>query len=724
MVLRLRYLVIALAILIASLLCAYIPVLQTVLKNADLRIYDTIMHVHYALTYDKSQPVYDNICIIDIDEHSIAELGQYTSWPNLFFADLINILSEDEPLAIGMDMFFTESDSIGGYGRKRMKEKLGSMGGSSDRILDAFSTDKDFAQALEKAGNVYLAMFNSDYATSENALPEKLTSWRISNPDFVRLIYPHPPISMLTQAAKGIGFAHIEPDESGTMHDYPIFLSHGDLSYLNFSMQMVLDLMGINRIKVDRYCKLYDHNELISKIPLSPDSRLYLHYYGPQKTFRYISFSDVLNRRIPPGYFKDRLILVGSSASGLRDIKSTPLDNDFPGVELHATFLRNVLEEDFVYWLSPWFILALNIFLLTLMSLIIPNAKPLVSISFFIVCTVLSIPATYFLYAIYNYTYQYTMLILPWFFGFLGLFITQSHEMGVEKRKVRIAFEHYVSKEVISQIMKGSQQLSVGGEKKKISVMFVDVRSFTTLCESLSPTEITTFMNNYFNLTTDVIIDNRGLLDKYIGDGILALFGAPVSYPGYVQNAVKTVITIRDISYKLAEEYAAHPILKDFKIGAAIATGEVIVGNIGSNTIFNYTAIGDRMNFSSRLEGLNKIYKTNIIIDQDTYDEVHQLYFCRKLDRVKVKGKSIESNIYEVIDSYERMPKDSRKIACFKLYETALALMTRENHPEARELLEAVLKEYPDDEPSKLMLARIEVIDWETWDGVWQYESK
>ncbi len=724
MVLRLRYLVIALAILIASLVCAYIPVLQTVLKNADLRIYDTLMHMHYALTYDKNRPVYDNICIIDIDEHSISELGQYTSWPNLFFADLVNILSEDEPLAIGLDMFFTESDSISGYGRKRMSEKLASVSANQDEILDAFSTDQDFADALQRAGNVYLAMFNSDYATSDNALPDKLTAWRISNPDFVSLIYPHPPIPMLTEAAKGIGFAHIEPDESGTIHDYPIFLSHGNLSYVNFSMQMVIDLMGVNRIKVDSHCNLYDHDKLISRIPLSPDSRLYFHYYGPQNSFRYIPFSDVLNRRIPPGYFRDRIILVGSSAAGLRDIKSIPLDNDYPGVELHATFLRNILEEDYIYWLSPWFILAVNIFLLVLLSLIIPNTKPLVSISFFIVSSLLSLPATYFLYAAHNYTYQYTMLILPWFFGFLGLFITQSHEMGVEKRKVRNAFEHYVSKEVISQIMKGSQQLTAGGEKKTISVMFVDVRSFTTLCENLSPNEITTFMNNYFNLATDVIIDNRGLLDKYIGDAILGLFGAPVSYPGYVQNAVKTAITIRDISYKLAEENAAHPILKDFKIGAAIATGEVIVGNIGSNTIFNYTGIGDRMNFSSRLEGLNKVYKTSIIIDQATYDEVNQIYFCRKLDRVKVKGKSIESDIYEVIDSYERMPRDSRKITCFRLYETALSLMTYDHCNEAKELLEAVLKEYPDDDPSKLMLERIELINWETWDGVWQYENK
>ncbi len=720
---RFRYLWIALAILAVTILFDYVPVLQTVLKNADLRIFDSLLRIRYALTHNENQGVYDNICIVDIDEQSIAELGQYSAWPSLFFADLVNILSEDEPLAIGFDVFFTESDSITGYARKRLKEKLKSVTPASDLILNYLSTDHDFAKAMQKAGNVYLAMFNSD-TPSPVPLPDKLTAWRIHNRNFIRITYPHPPITEFSQAARGVGFAHIVPDESGTIHDYPIFLTNGSLSYVNFSMQMALDLMGVNRIRVDSHCNLFDKDRLITRLPLSPDSRFYFHYYGPQKSFRYISFSDVIFRRIPAGYFNNRIVLVGASASGLRDIKSTPLDQNYPGVELHATFLRNVLEDDFIRWLSPWFILGVNIFLLTLMALFIPKAKPLLSISLFIGLSLLSIPATYLLYAIGSYTYEYTSVILPWVFGFLGLFTIQSHEQGVEKRKVRTAFEHYVSKDVIGEVMKGSQKLIAGGEKKTISIMYVDVRNFTTLCENLSPNEITTFMNNYFNLATDVIIDNRGMLDKYIGDEILGLFGAPVSYEGFELNAVKSAITIRNISFKLAEEYANHPVLKNFRVGAGIGTGEVVVGNIGSNTIFNYTGIGDRMNFSSRLEGLNKVYHTSIIIDQATYEKVNDVYFCRKLDRVKVKGKSIESDIYEVVDSYEVMPKDSRLITCYRIYETALALMDYDHKEEARELLKEVHKEYPDDVPTNLMLERIEIIDWETWEGAWQYDSK
>jgi len=487
---------------------------------------------------------------------------------------------------------------------------------------------------------------------------------------------------------------------------------------------MCLDLLGINRIKADRNCKLMSDNELVRELPLSPKRRFMFKFYGPQKSFRYISFSDVILRRVPPGYFNNRIILVGSSAAGLKDIKITPLDKNYPGVELHATFIRNVLESDFIYWINPWLIMALNILLLILMAIAIPNTKPLISFSVFIVLSLLTIPATYWLFSKFSIVYEFSNALVPWVLGFLALFITQAHEQGVEKRKVRNAFEHYISKDVISQIMKGSQSLSAGGEKKTISILFVDVRSFTTLCEKLSPSEVTTFMNHYYNLATDVILDNRGLLDKYIGDAILALFGAPVSYQGFELNAVKTAITIRNISFILKRENEANSVLCNFRIGVGIATGEVIVGNIGSDTIFNYTGFGDRMNFSSRLEGLNKVYHTSIIIDEATYQKVNQQYFCRKLDRVKVKGKAIESDIYEVIDNFSEMPKDSKLITTYRLYETALALITYNHHEEAKELFEAVLKEIPDDEPSKLMLQRIETIDWETWDGAWQYDSK
>jgi adenylate cyclase len=417
-------------------------------------------------------------------------------------------------------------------------------------------------------------------------------------------------------------------------------------------------------------------------------------------------------------------VLVGSSALGLRDNKNMPLDQNYPGVELHATIMRNILEEDYIHWLNPWIILAANILLLLALVFLIQNVKPFVGMAVFFIVTALLILAFFIIYAVGTITLPYTTILLPWIIGFIGLFITQFQEQVLEKRKVRNAFEHYVSKAVISQIMKGSHSLAVGGEKKTISIMFVDVRNFTSLCEKLSPDEITGFMNKYFNLATQQIFAHQGLLDKYIGDAVLGLFGAPVTYPDFEINAVLTGIAIRDISFALKQQHADHPVLQDFRIGVGIATGEVIVGNIGSDMIFNYTAIGDRMNFCSRLEALNKFYHTSIIIDDVTYQKVKDCFICRKLDRVTVAGKQIVTDIYEVLDLPENIDPDSALLKSYAHYETALALMHATHFTEAKDALKQALELNPTDYPSLMMLERIEMVNWESWDGVWQHEKK
>ena len=724
---RFRYFLIALIVLISGVLLPQLPVISILLRSLDLSIYDTILKVHNALTYNEYEGVYDQICIVDIDEKSIKVLGQFSSWPSLFFADLVNILSADEPLAIAFDVFFSESDSIQGYARERLRPELKKVNGNPDKIMDALSTDDSFVQAIENAGMVYLAMFNSNYPSYTGALPDKLVSWNVQPRHPLQLQYPIPPIPQYTNSARGIGFANIDPDVSGKIHDYPLFLQYGKNAYINFSMQLCLDLLGIDKIKLNKNCQLISGKEVVRELPLNSDGLFFFKYYGDggtDKTFRYVSFSDVILKRISPGYFKDRIILVGTSAYGLKDSKITPLDKSFPGVELHTTFIRNVLEENYVRWVDFRLLLIINILALTIMAIFIPRSKPFVSISIFLFVSLLSIPAVYLLYVKGSYIYNYSTTLVPWVLGFLALFITQAHEQGKEKRMIRDAFEHYVSAAVIREIMKEPKKLKVGGEKKYISIMYVDVRSFTSLCEQLTPVEITCFMNNYFNLATQTIIANHGTLDKYIGDAILALYGAPVSYPGFEENAVKSALAIRQIALDIKEANKNHPALKNFRIGIGIATGEAIVGNIGSDRIFNYTGIGDKMNFGSRLEGLNKFYLTTVIIDAYTYIAVSKTFFCRKMDKVKVKGKLEPCEIYEVIDTLENMQKQPELYSAYRKYESALELMIKGQKNQAETLFKEVLTVLPSDEPSKIMLQRLNIIDWKTWDGCWQFDSK
>ncbi|MDD4309338.1 MAG: adenylate/guanylate cyclase domain-containing protein [Candidatus Cloacimonetes bacterium] len=718
------YYLVVLIVLVLSYALSRLPITSQLLKTADLRIYDTILDFDNAFLKNDKLGAYDEICIVDIDEKSISTLGQFSSWPSIFFADLVNILAQDEPLAIGFDVFFTENDSIKGYARERLSQQLVDIPINSDKILDRLSTDTEFAAALAEAGNVFLGMFSSLDSTSTKTIPDKLIDWQVTPKYYLKTNFLHPPIKMLSDAAFGLGFTHIEPDESGVIHDYPLFLKSGNRYYVNFSFQMCLDLLGVKRIESGKACNLYSDEGLIRKLPLCSNGRFYFKFYGKQKSFRYVSFSDVLLNRIPKGFFEDRIILIGSSASGLRDIKTTPLDQNYPGVELHATLIRNVLESTFVHWLNPNLIFIVNLMLMGLLALLVIKTKPLVSIFVYLLLSVIIFIVFFMLYSMQSISLSYTSILMPWLTGFKGLVLSQAHLHNKEKRMVRNAFEHYVSKDVINEIMKGSQSLAPGGEKKTISIMFTDIRSFTTLCERLSPDEITSFVNRYFNLCTEIIVANRGLLDKYIGDAILGLFGAPVEYPAYAMNAVKSAIEIREVAKSLRIELANHPVLSEFNIGVGIATGEVIVGNIGSDRIFNYTGIGDRMNFSSRLESLNKFYLTSIIIDDTTCELVRDSFTCRKLDRVKVKGKKIETDIYEVIDYTSKLNPDNPTMLCYRKYETALALMASHRKQEAISMFNEALQHNPTDNPCKIMIERCQTMDWDAWNGTWQHDNK
>lgn len=721
---KLRYLIVALSVLGGSYLLQELPIAKQLFKTADLRIYDTILDFHYALSESKNMGAYEQICIVDIDEKSIATLGQFSTWPTLVFADVIDIISSDEPLAIGMDVFFTERDTLSPYTRKRLAEQLQGLGANPDNIVQHLSTDSILASSLERAGNVYLGMFNSLDTPSQRALPATLTPWKVKPKSYIYTDYPHPPTELLASTAKGVGFADIEPDESGIIHDYPLFLKHQVQHYVNFSFQMGLDLMAIDSISASNSCNLFSGRKLIQSIPLSPEGLCYFKFYGPQKSFRYIPFSDVLQRKLPPTYFKDRVILIGSSASGLRDLLSVPLDAAYPGVELHATFLRNLLEADFVSWLDPQIIFAINVLLMIIMAFLIKRFKPYISIIGFLALIMVMLWGFYFIYATRTITLPYTQVLLPLVSGFTAFMITEAHMLIKDKKKVLGAFEHYVSKDVISEIMKGKQALQTGGEKKQISVLFADVRNFTSLCEKMSPPELTGFMNRWFNTCTNLITENHGMLDKYIGDAVLALFGAPLSTPHHEQNAVQTALAIHEHSLLIAADYADHPHLKNFMIGIGIASEELIVGNIGSDSIFNYTALGDKMNTGSRLEELNKFYHTAIIIDEATYSKVKDLVHCRRLDTVIVKGKQLKSDIFEVINAKSDSKLSPDILESHRLYEIALNQIQNKLPDAARSSLIKALELNPGDYPSKIMLERLDIINWEAWNGVWGHYNK
>ncbi len=717
----------SLRVLIFLAIIAFISILVSRLSFFEVisyRIYDSIIRTEYALSLKANQPVYDDITIVDIDERSIVELGQFSSWPTLYFADIVDVLASGSPLLIAFDVFFSESDSLSEHAKKRLLEASGLRKADSESYFAPLSTDAQFASAMQRAGNVFLAMFNSPQRRASDYLPSNLYSYDVSPKHYLKLDNPYPPIEILAESAYGVGFAHIEPDESGIIHSYPLFMKYKDKYFVNFSFQACLDLLQVDSIYVDSRADLYSEGEIVRSLPLSPQGQFYLKYYGPEHSFRYVSFSDVLLGRIPPAYFQDKIVLIGSSAAGLRDYRTTPMQKAFPGVELHATLMRNIIDSDYIHWLNPLWVVMVVLLLLAIVSIFIYRARPWISITVFIVFSLFILLSFYQLYARYALVFDYSRIIVPWIVCYFGLMYEHYSNQIKEKKKVRNAFEHYVSKDVISQIMSDSSALKIGGEKKPVSVLFADIRKFSTYCEECPASEITDLLHEYFNRVTNIVTLNRGLLDKYIGDAIVALYNVPFPYEDYQYLACKTALGVLEQALNLKSAYQEHPILHDFTIGIGIGSGELIIGNMGSDSIFNYTGIGDTMNLSSRIEGLNKYYKTSIIIDENTHDAVEGRFFTRYLDCVSVKGKQASNKLYELISDLAEIDQESPIFQCVQLYEQALKSLQASDFKASRDLFKQALSLCPQDYPSQLMLSRLDTMDRETWDGVWRHTSK
>lgn len=722
MKLHYRRYVIALAVILLSFLLHQALLSKQLLSILQLRTYDLILDLVNAYSENDAKAPIEDIVIVDIDEHSISTLGQYSSWPSLYFADLVDSLANDDPALIAFDVFFTESDSLNAFGHKRMTKHLQDKGYPVGDLFSYYTSDVDFARAIRDAGNVYLGMFNSSTELDSIYLPPTLIAHSATGAKPQQISNPKAPIPLLADSAYGVGLAIICSDISGVIHDYPLFFKYQDDLYVNFSFQACLDLLGIDEIRQEGDLKLLSEGQIVRRVPLDSQSRFFFNYYGKSHRFRYISFSDVLLGRIEHGFFAGKIVLVGSSAAGLRDIKTSPLEPDYPGVELHATMMMNLIMEDYVHWLPLWLSWLIVIAFIFLMAFGISYLKPLQSLFIYAIASILLFLAFIISFALARLSMDYSVFLLTWVLGYFSLLVHESQLQYAEKKKVRNAFEHYVSKSVISQIMKVNNPLKVGGTRKSASILFSDIRSFSSICEQLPAEEVSEFLHEHFNRCTKIVTQNMGILDKYIGDAMLALYNVPVEHPNYQLDACHTAVGVIAESLALQTKYAEHPVLGFFRIGVGIATGEIIAGNFGSDEIFNYTGIGDKMNLASRLEGLNKSYKTSIIIDTATYLAVKDHYLCRWLDRVCVKGKGEALDIYELLGP---LPTASEPLKSFcELYAQGLRAMIESDVDHARKAFQECLRIVTEDYPSQLMLERLQEINWECWDGVFRHDSK
>ncbi|MBN1823881.1 MAG: adenylate/guanylate cyclase domain-containing protein [Endomicrobiales bacterium] len=533
-----------------------------------------------------------DIAIIAFDEESFKYLGRWP-WPRKKHGQVVDRLRRAGAKAIVFDMLLPEPD------------------------LEHPASDAYFAGALKRSGRVVLASY---FQYDDRGDPV----------DFLM------PISRFLKQSY-IGFANIVPELDGVCRKIPLFKQYeGNIvpSLSLASLAVFLDKDPVEIIK-SRNIHIDEYHEML------------INFAGGYESFPYYSYYDVLSGKVPPEKFKDKLVLLGGTASGLFDFKPIPFSPTFPGVEIHANTISNILLGNYLKPCSSLIVFLFIIIFALVPGFVLNRLSPLYAGG-----VILAAMLGYTLFVFYvfasNYVYiEFVAPVLSFALSYFGVLFYRFMTEEKEKRWIKKTFGQYVSPKVLEKIMADPASLKLGGQKQVLTVLFSDIRGFTTITESLPPEELVSQLNEYLSSMVEVVFRYDGYLDKFIGDAVMAIWGAPAPQNDHARRAVLCAIEMMEELGKLNEKWRAEG-KKEFDIGIGVNTGEMTVGNTGSAGKLQYTVLGDNVNLASRLEGLNKEYKTHIIVSEATYRIVKDSVEAKHLAAVKVKGKTKAVEIYQV----------------------------------------------------------------------------
>jgi adenylate cyclase len=508
--------------------------------------------------------------------------------------------------------------------------------------------DPDLAKAITNDLSKFSTTTLTDFDYHKTPILHMLTS--VSN------------IPAFHDAAKYAGFFFVTPDPDGYIRRYPLYFVHHNQLYPSLAIKMAeiakgetLKVTTTNDSRIDSISFPSDTDSL----PVTPLGYIDLNFRGPRESFTYVSAVDVMrgaesNDPKLKELFKDSLVLFGATALGIYDMRAFPFDSNTPGVEGHATALDNLLSKDSLrsasgihqQWLPLMMIIALGLLFAILFSRFEAVPSLLIFGGFILIFGAVDVEL--FKHNI-NLPSAFLMIEILAIFA-LVLAIRYILEEK-NKKYVRMAFSHYLAPQIVDMVLKDPSKLAVGGERKDITILFSDLRGFTTISENMDPKTLSQFLNEYLSEMTDIVFEFGGTLDKYIGDAVMAFWGAPVDQPDHALRACLAGLKMQKRLHEIAPDYKARYQV-DVGMGVGINTGVVSVGNMGSKKIFEFTVIGDHVNLASRLEGLTRIYGVDVLSTMNTIEalpaELKQQIHYRVLDAVKVKGKKNASDLIEI----------------------------------------------------------------------------
>jgi adenylate cyclase len=650
-----------------------------VLQRLDDIIYDARLRATSPKTQDP------RIVIVDIDEKSLADVGRWP-WGRNKLGQLVDELFEQQQIALlGFDVVFAEADESSGLVRlnELAQNEFKDQPGFAERLRQLqpeLDFDRVFAKALEKRPVVMGYYLTSDReGRTSGVLPAPVLSKEALQGRQIRTTswsgYGGN-IEVLAKAAPMAGYFNSITDGDGVVRSLPLLAEHKGQYYESIALAMFRALAGLPAVVpgfsnerflsktyqgVDRV--LLKQGDKTLAIPVDERIATLVPYRGPGGvdggSFRYVSAADILSRKLPAGSLKDKIILVGTTAPGLLDLRVTPVGETYPGVETHANLISGFLDGNVL--VKPDYAIGYEVVLLTLAGLVLAIGLPLLSAP---KAVGLSVGVLAALTGINFWLYLSYGLVLPLAsaltMALTAFALNMSYGYFVEsrsKRELANLFGTYVPPELVDEMVKDPDSYSMKATSRELTVMFCDMRGFTKMSEHMEPVQLQELLNGVFSRLTSLIRANRGTIDKYMGDCVMAFWGAPVETADHARLAVKSAMEMANAVRDINLDHRAKG-LPDIGIGIGLNTGVMCVGDMGSNIRRSYTVIGDSVNLGSRLEGLSKAYGVDIVVSESTR-KLSPDFAWQELDRVRVKGKDQAVAIFWPMAPLDRMVDES-----------------------------------------------------------------
>ena len=763
--------------MLSTLLAVWLFVQQPLfMRELNLKVYDTLLRSTATSTTTKI-PV-----IVDLDEASLAKFGQWP-WPRYRVALLLAKIREAGALAVGLDIVFAEPDRTSPKVLKNaLKRDLQvDMGftGMPEALMD---NDKVFGSVISSGPYVlgYYFNFNRTLDDQKDCVlhPVSLIEKRQKGaPPAAEFMTSAPAvvcnIPELSEAAHASGFFNTEPDPDGIYRKTPLFMRHNDKLYPNLSVATLMTALGVRQALVNVGSQGLESIRIGKiEIPVDPRGQMYTKYRGKRGAFRYIPAWRVLSGQFKPEELDGKIVFLGTSAAGLLDLRATPFDPILPGVEVHATVVDNILAQDFIQ--RPAWATGLVFFLLLAAGLLTTILLTWVSAAWSLLPLVAStggmVYGSYWAMDTRGFFISPLLPLLLLGLNFTVLTLLKYWREEGHKKFLHSTFQSYLSPELITEMFEQKANPKLGGEARVITAFFSDVQSFSTFSEKLTARQLVELLNEYLTAMTDILLADRGTLDKYEGDAVVAFIGAPMDVPDHAYRACRIAVNMQNSLLELRERWKAEKlepgeeernvkgyppevwapgdkwpgIVHEMKVRIGLNSGEIVVGNMGSATRMNYTMMGDAVNLAARLESGAKQYGVYTLVseytlDQPAWDEqgaeclVRDMVEYRFIDNIAVVGKSEPVKVYEVAALKDGLTDKEKEL--FTTFDEGMALYLAMHWDEAiaKFRVADAIERVPEGKvtPSRAYITRCELFKdsppvgpGESWDGVFRMTSK